>query len=218
LKTRTKAKRRRARGRPNEGKNAVGADLLLKAARELLETLPPAKVTRAAVARQAGVDPNLIRYYFTDRDSLLLSVAEQVVEEQMADESERVTTGTPTERLRSYVRWFVEFNTRHPYFHRLLNEEIALWKTARSRQLFQRLNQEAIGVFKAIVEDGVKDQSLAAVDPTFLHIALVGMTEFFLGSRVVLEDSFGKGTLPVDYAERYADTMVQMIVDGVRER
>jgi AcrR family transcriptional regulator len=36
-------------------------------------------VTRAALARHAGVDPNLIRYYFEDRDSLLLAVIEEIM-------------------------------------------------------------------------------------------------------------------------------------------
>jgi TetR/AcrR family transcriptional regulator len=220
LKKRTKpikATQRRARGRPNEGKNAVGSELLLKAARELLETLPPAKVTRAALARHAGVDPNLIRYYFADRDSLLLSVVEQIIDEHVAHVADLPAQGTPPERLRSYVRAFIEFNTGHPYFHRLLVEEIALWKTARARQLFHRLNQASIGLYRAVLDDGAKDKSLQAIDPTYMHIALVGMIEFFLSSRVVLEDAFGKGALPADHAERYADTVVQLIVDGARQ-
>ncbi|MET0385603.1 MAG: TetR/AcrR family transcriptional regulator [Polyangiales bacterium] len=218
MKRRTKATpRRRAQGRPNEGKNAVGPELLLKAARELLEILPPAKVTRAALARHAGVDPNLIRYYFADRDSLLLSVVEQIVNDTTsAERPER--QGTAPERLRSQVRAFLEFNTRYPFFHRLLVEEISNWKTARARQVFHRLNQSSLTLYTAILKDGAKDKSLVAVDPALLNIALIGMSEFFLGSRYLLEDAYGKGATPAEHAKRYADTVVQLVVEGIRTR
>jgi len=56
-------------------------------------------VTRAALARHAGVDPNLIRYYFKDQS------ASAVIDEIMNEESEgaaRVAAvGGPVERLRA---------------------------------------------------------------------------------------------------------------------
>lgn len=217
MKASKKAARRRAQGRPNEGQSSVGPETLLRAARELLETLPPAKVTRAAVARHAGVDPNLIRYYFQDRDSLLLAVAERVVEER-AQQLSGALEGTAADRLREHVRIFLEFNAAQPFFQRLLLDEIATWKSARARQLFQRSNQLAIDVYAAIIRDGVKDKSLRSVDPALLHVAVVGMTEFVSSSRVVLEDAFGKGATPAELAQRYADVVTTLVVDGLRAR
>lgn len=212
--TRPKALRKRAQGRPNERKNAVGPDLLLRAARELLAKLPPAQVTRAALARHAGVDPNLIRYYFKDRDSLLLSVIEEI----MNEESERVAAvGGPVERLRAQVRQLVDFHQRHPYFHRLLVEEIANLKSQRARQLMQRLNQMTVKLYGAIFREGAKDKSLRALDPVLVHIAVVGACEFFMSSKLLLEDAFGKGAAPADHAGRFADTVVQVLVDGARQ-
>jgi len=214
--TRTKAKRKRAQGRPNDGKNAVGPEVLLKAARELLETLPPAQVTRAALARHAGVDPNLIRYYFKDRDTLLLAVVDEIVAEEDKAIERLLSIGTPVERLRAQIRNFVEFHRRHPYFHRLLVEEIATWKSQRARQLFHRLNQHSIALYASIFKAGAKDRTLRAVDPVLAHVAIVGMCEFFMSSGVLLEDAFGKGTRPDDVAKRYADTISQMVVEGVK--
>jgi TetR/AcrR family transcriptional regulator len=219
LKTRPKATRKRAQGRPNDGKNAVGPELLLRAARELLMKLPPALVTRAALARQAGVDPNLIRYYFKDRDSLLLAVVDQIINEENKLTAASAA-GNPNERLRSQIRHFVEFHQRHPYFHRLLNEEIASRqsKSQRARQLFHRLNQLTVKLYAGIFRDGAKDKSLRTLDPVLVHIAIMGMSEGFVSSRVLLEDAFGKGATPADYAKRYADTVVQLLVDGARAR
>lgn len=218
MRSRTKATRKRAQGRPNDGKNAVGPRALLRAARELLEKLPPAQVTRAALARQAGVDPNLIRYYFKDRDSLLLSVVDEIIEEETRLAERFATTGTPAERLRAQIRAFVDFHQRHPYFHRLLIEEIATWKSQRARQSFHRLNQHAIGLYASIFKQGAKDKSLRQLDPVLVHVALIGMCEFFMSSKVVLEDAYGKGATPSACVKRYADTVAQLVLEGVLQR
>lgn len=218
MKTRAKASRKRAQGRPNEGKNSVGPELLLRAARELLEKLPPAQVTRAALARQAGVDPNLIRYYFKDRDSLLLAVVDEIVNEESKLAAAYAANGSPVERLRVQIRHLVDFHQRHPYFHRLLIEEIATWKSQRARQLFHRLNQLPLKLYGTIFREGAKEKTLRALDPVFVHIAIVGMCEFFMSSKVLLEDAFGKGAEPSHYAKRYADTVAQLLIDGARQR
>jgi AcrR family transcriptional regulator len=216
--TRPKAIRKRAQGRPNEGRNSVGPELLLRAARELLEQLPPAQVTRAAVARHAGVDPNLIRYYFKDRDSLLLAVVEEIVNEESKLIASGSTNGNPADRLRAQVRRLMDFHQRHPYFHRLLTEEIATLKSQRARQLQHRLNRLMLDLYGGILREGAKDKSLRALDPVFVHIAIAGMCELFMSSKVLLEDAFGKGAEPADYAKRYADTIAQLLLDGARLR
>ena len=62
---------RRRQGRPLGGEAAVGRDSVLSAATRLIQDQPPAQVTIAAVAREAHVDPALVRYYFGSREALL---------------------------------------------------------------------------------------------------------------------------------------------------
>ena len=218
MSTRTKTPRTRTQGRPYAEKDAVGPETLQRAVRELLERLPPSKVTRAAVARQAGVDPNLIRYYFQDRDSLVLSVVEDIISERAEAARRSPPQGSPEERLRAHIRGFFEFSLRYPYFHRLLLEEVATSKSVRSRQMFHRLNQQAISTYTEVIKDGAKSKTLRQLDPVLLHIAVVGMVEFFLSSRPLLEDAFGKGTQPAQLSDRYADLIVRLAVDGARQR
>ena len=112
----------------------------------------------------------------------------------------------------------MEFHQRHPYFQRLLIEEIATLKSQRARQMFHRLNQMTLKLYGAIFREGVKDKSLRALDPVFVHIAVAGMCEFFMSSKLLLEDAFGKGAAPADHAQRFSDTVVQFLIDGARAR
>ncbi|HTM96356.1 MAG TPA: TetR/AcrR family transcriptional regulator, partial [Croceibacterium sp.] len=66
---------RRGKGRPTASQSGVGREVLITAARDLLQELPPAQVTSTAVARRANADPALVRYYFGTRENLLFEVA-----------------------------------------------------------------------------------------------------------------------------------------------
>src|SRR5450432_3263821 len=54
-------------GQPASSAGSVGPEALIQLTCEMLTRIPPGDVTRAAVARHAGVDPALIRYYFKNR-------------------------------------------------------------------------------------------------------------------------------------------------------
>ena len=69
----------RSAGRPRSGSQPVGREALIEVTCELLKSHPPSAVTRALVARHSNVDPSLIRYYFRDRDSLMVAAAESIV-------------------------------------------------------------------------------------------------------------------------------------------
>ena len=213
----TRVPTRRAQGRPADAEDAVGRDVLIKAARELLEVLPPSKVTRAAVARHAGVDPSLIRYYFKDRPSLMLSVFEYVLHENNGLRQLSVE-GTAAERLRAFIRGFFAFHRRNPFFHRFLLEEIAVSELSVARKSFSRINQAAITRFKGLIADGARDGSLRAADPVLLHVAIIGLCEFFFSSRVLLENALGRGTVPEALADRYVDLISEMVIEGVSTR
>jgi len=209
--------RRRAQGRPTDAADTVGPEALIKAARELLDRLPPAKVTRAAVARHAGVDPSLIRYYFRDRDSLLLAVVERIV----ADGRARYVpsqAASAAERLRDRVRAVFQFNATYPFFHRLVTEELAPSASREAREALQRMAGSAIAGYDELLKEGLRDGSLRRVDPMLLHIAVTGMCEFFVSLGIVVKDALGKGVSQPNAAKRYADLVASLVVDGLRPR
>src|SRR6476620_7621008 len=64
---------KRKQGRPQKDTPAVGRETLIAATRKLMKVMPPAQITRLDIARAAGVDPALIRYYFGDKSKLIVA-------------------------------------------------------------------------------------------------------------------------------------------------
>ena len=213
---------RRPRGRPAVLAEVVGPDAIIAATDALLRELPPAKVTRAAVARRAGVDPGLIRYYFKDRGSLLLAVLRRAVELHRREVSEALENAAETkaaEQLRNQVLRFVQFNFAHPYLYRLLVEEIAQSDHPEGQAYFQEITHGAIAYYNRLLKAGQKDGSLRKTDPVMLHIALIGMSEFFCEAAASILESHGKrDSSPQNHARRYAEMIAGLVIDGLATR
>src|SRR5688572_17248082 len=73
--------KRRGKGRPHASGATVGRDAVVAVTREMLKTTPPSRMSRNDVARAAGIDPALIRYYFGDQNTLLTEVLLQITSE-----------------------------------------------------------------------------------------------------------------------------------------
>src|SRR6185369_10441269 len=78
-KTAVAPRQKRTRGRPKSGREAVGREAIVVAARQLLDKLPAHAVPNVLIARKAGVDPALVRYYFANREELLFAVIEHIL-------------------------------------------------------------------------------------------------------------------------------------------
>jgi hypothetical protein len=55
-----------------------------------------------------------------------------------------------------------------------------------------------------------------AVDPRFLHVALIGLTEFFTSAEPLLRELFGPNTPPEEIKQRYIDFLTDLILNGVQ--
>jgi AcrR family transcriptional regulator len=201
----------------------VGPEALIRAARELLQRLPPAKVTRAEVARHAGVDPALIRYYFRDRESLLLAVGQQIVGEHL----QRVRT-RDRHGARALARadpGLLHRQCRFAFFHRVLIEEIARAASKPARAAFYELDQFAIGRYAEILRDGEREhgprpptraESLRAVDPALLHIAVGGMLSS--SWRRACCSRTHSASRPSPRVTPSAELIADLVIDGIQCR
>jgi AcrR family transcriptional regulator len=211
--------KKRSKGRPYDPENAVGREALIKATRELLTTMPPAKMTRLDIARHAGVDPALIRYYFGDKSRLMTEVVLEVLTDMRAARARRAsTTGSP-ERLKSRVTDSVRLFQEHPHHYSLVVEQIFSGVEPKVRALWRRdVVQPGVEELKSIIEDGIKAGEMRRVDPRFLHLLIVAAGEFYASGRAVLEDLFGPSAVDEKLERDYVRFLFDLFMYGIAKR
>lgn len=208
---------RRSIGRPPASSPGVGRQALIEKTCELLRSMPPDKVTRAAVARHAKVDPSLIRYYFKERSALLVAAAEQITGQFSSAIAKGVAESqTPADLLRLRVETMLSTNLANPFFHRLMVDEIVPAKSAAAKQLLHKVNSRALEGYKSILAAGAKDGSLRQVEPAFLFLAVIGMCEFFLNGIPILKNLIGEDLDEAATTARYREFVFDLLLNGLR--
>lgn len=211
------AGRRRA-GRPQNGGQSVGPETLVDATIALLRTVPPAKVTLREVARRTRVDPALVRYYFGDKSGLLVKAASHLVAEYYASTTPKIHgRKSVRERLRQRISDILKVLSDNPYLHQIMVEQVVHWHRQAGKKMLKEVTDQAYGISRTLVDEGVAAGEMRRVDPRLLHIAIVGLCEAFVSLRPLTEELF-KGKAQEELIARYRDFLVGLLLDGLRPR
>lgn len=217
LKPSEKSRKTRAKGRPPGAKASVGADVLIVATRELLRTRSPQEITRKEIARSANVDPALIRYYFRDKENLLLAATMQIEREHRAREHEAVeAAASPPEKLKAKIRVLIEMMVENPHYNQLIQQHIHFGTNADALAARHEMVGKSFNELKSILDAGVRSGELQPIAPEFLHIALVGMCQLFFDRRPLLEALFKRKVTPQKLANDYMEFVNRLVLGGLQ--
>lgn len=206
----------RLAGRPAAGGDQVGQAALIESVWALLRTLPPDKITRAAVARHAGVDPALINYHFVDRSSLLRAAARGLLDRFQVEVAKPIEAiGDPERRLRARIAGFLRFQIDYPFFHRLVSEEVLSAQTPAAHDLLVSMAHQGMVDYRGILEAGETTGTMRHVDPALLYLAIVGLVEQAAIGRPLLAALDHPLATSADYADRIADFICDLLLKGL---
>jgi TetR/AcrR family transcriptional regulator len=215
-----RARRRRSPGRPAASALSVGADAIVLKACELLREVAPRELSIVRLARHANVDRSLIRYYFTDRSGLLLAAARHLfgVLRGRLDAVERRLSGDPETRIREMAVALLEFQIEHPYFHRLMIDEVVNSPKAEAQAFFRTFTLQGVQSFRDMAAATARRGGFRSHEGVFLYLAVIGVCEFFVTGRPILEVAFGEGFDAADINRQYAQFLRDYVIDGIRKR
>jgi TetR/AcrR family transcriptional regulator len=214
-KSATPPRLKRTRGRPRSGRSAVGREAIVLAARQLLEKLPPHEVPNVLVARKAGVDPALVRYYFANREELLFAVIEHILATWEA--THPAPDAPPAEKLSALVADMFEFSCRVRSMQRLMVQECAEAKSPTVRARVRELNSVAVRRYARLLHlEGPGAE--ASPDALFAHVAVIGLCEFFAAAQAMILPLAPKHLNPEELAHEYELFIRKLVLDGLRAR
>lgn len=208
-------KPRRSPGRPNAADAGDAKEAILQAAIRLLKDHVPSKVTNSMIAREARADPALIRYYFGDRPSLLMAVVGRLMES--VREPDPKTPMSAEQFLEWRVRGTLRLARTARSMQRLMVDELAESGSPQVRERVRELNGAGVARCAEILKKQIGEE-IVEVDPLFLHVAILGVCEFFTAAQAVVLPLTEPGTDPKVLADRYGEFVVDLFLNGLRKR
>jgi TetR/AcrR family transcriptional regulator len=206
---------KRSRGRPPTSQASGTRNAIITAAAQLLDRLPPHRVTTVLIASKAGVDPKLLRYYFHSREDLLIAVIENILVEWAA--THPPANAPPADRLSAHIAAMLDFSLRVRSMQRLMIDECAEAKSPAVRERVRELNAMAVRSYAEYLH---LDAAAAETqpDPLFLHVAVIGVCEFFAAAQAMIMPLAPKGLSAATLTKRYEKFIRGLLLDGIRSQ
>jgi AcrR family transcriptional regulator len=206
----------RRSGRPDHPRNAVGREAIIAATRELLKLKPPAALSRIEIARFAGVDSSLIRYYFGTKDALLTAAAAEISAEMHNRIRKAIAKGRDSRgQLSNRIQAFLAMHAENPHLNQLMLQYIVASTKGEAVRARSHMVSDSVATLKTILDNGKRRGELKSCDAKMLHIALIGMCDFFFTGSPVLHEIYGKRASDPQLVNDYGAFISRLVMEGL---
>lgn len=170
-----------------------------------------------AIARDAAVNKAMISYHFGGKAGLYEAILRETLEEVGRRLAEVRASREPADRkLARFVEVIGEMQQRRPRFSALILREV-LAGGGRAEVLPPAI-AAIFGTLKEIVREGTRRRLFRAVEPSVVHLTIVGTLNFFFVSaplRRRLEDEGRMPLRPLDPGE-FVRQFEDLVIRGLR--
>ena len=218
---RARGKSRRP-GRPvrAEGESADAVrQRLVDTARALFTRRGFGEVSVREIAREAGVTPAMIAYYFGDKQGLYEAMLTSVFDTLLGRVRELAgQSPTSTAPVEAFIRLYVGTIQAQPWLPALLLREILIADSALRARFIERFAARAAAILPALLSAEIAGGALRAdLDPKLAVLSMIGMCVFPFMAHPIAGKALGY-ELDTDFAERLVAHTRALFLDGARSR
>ena len=206
-------------GSEAEGEGNASRTAILAAARAEFSARGLSGARVKTIAERAGVNKQLIYYYFGSKDDLYRAALEAVYAEIRALELGLKLGDLPAvDAMAALVGFSFDYLARHPDFIGMLNHENAQGaRHVRASNAIRAANSPLIELIAATLKRGVATRVFRrGVDPVELYISIAGMSYFFFSNRLTLSSIFARDLAAAAIEASYRAHVVALTLAGLR--
>ena len=211
--------RRSSRAGTAEAESRPAREAILAAARQEFSAKGAAGARVNELAERAGVNKQLIYYYFGSKEGLYAAALEAVYGEIRAlEQGLRLDEEEPEDAMRTLVAFSFDYLASHPEFIGMLRHENASGAQHMDAETMQGVNSPLISMIRKTLRRGVAAGVFRpGIDPLNLYISVAGMSYFFFSNRSTLSNIFGRDLASTTSVARYRRHVVDFALAGLKQ-
>lgn len=191
-------------------------DALLTSASELMRTRDTLSVSISDIAAEAGVNSALVKYYFGNKNGLMVALLERDLSVAITQLQELVKMDMrPSAKMRYHLRGLIRIYFRFPYLQRLLISIMRDESEEIGRSIAEKYLRPITEAYAQMIAEGVEAGEFRPTDARFFYFTAIGACDQIFSARFVLKYVHGIDEIDEELRRAYVDQTTALIMDGL---
>jgi AcrR family transcriptional regulator len=192
---------------------------LLDTAGRLMSDRHSIDVSLSEIAGHSGLNSALVKYYFGNKDGLLLALVEREAAAALQGFKELLRQDlAPTEKLRRHIAGIINNFFRTPYLNRLLHSLLDDRQSRSARQVQRIFVKPVMELQRELLAEGMRAGEFKQVDPVLFYVSVLGACDHLFNARYAVRSLAGGAGFDDAIRERYIAHVCDVFIHGLRKR
>jgi AcrR family transcriptional regulator len=188
---------------------------LLDTAGRLMSDRHSIDVSLSEIAQHSGLNSALVKYYFGNKNGLLLALVEREAAAALQGFQELLRQDlSPSEKLRRHIAGIINNFFRTPYLNRLLHSLLDERNSRSARQVSRIFVQPLMELQRELLTQGMRAGEFKPVDPMLFYVSVLGACDHLFNARYAV--MAGAAEIDDGIRERYIAHVCDVFIHGLR--
>lgn len=199
------------------GPRSNARDQLLEAASQLMNERDTIDISLSDIAERAKVNSALVKYYFQNKNGLMMSLLERDVSDGTEQLETLLHTDLPAvQKMEMHIVGLINTYYRCRYLNKLLFALLRDSTPDRTQEISDRFVKPAADAQRLILEEGIRNGEFRNVDPMLLYFTIIGACDQFFTAHFALKTVYNQDGIDDDLRKRFIAHTSSLLMSGIK--